>query len=221
MESHAQHASFEIPDVHDDGHQGIQRIVNGEQTQDYEAVGLLNGDCTATLIGSRFVLTAAHCVENGNGGFMGDRAATFEVGGQTYRSQKITVHPDYDPNNFDAGNDIAIIELRQDVVGVEPMEIMRDRPEVGTIMTLVGFGEGGTSRFGYDPNDNGKQAGDTELERVTNSHIWWNFDSHNEANTAPGDSGGPGHHHSWWSAPHRRGDFGRNGRRASAWRSVL
>lgn len=184
-------SSYDIPNVTQVGEQGVKRIVNGEQTDDFAAVGLFDGICTGTLIGSKYVLTAAHCVEAQGGGFIGDRSATFEVGGRIYRSERIHVHPDYNPNNFDAGNDIAIIELRQDVVGVEPMEIMRTRPNVGTIMTLVGFGQGGTSRDGYDPNDNGKQAGDTELERVTNTHLWWNFDSHNEANTAPGDSGGP------------------------------
>jgi subtilisin-like proprotein convertase family protein len=184
-------STYDIPDITQAGEQGVKRIVNGEQTNDFAAVGLFDGVCTGTLIGSKFVLTAAHCVEAQGGGFIGDRSATFEVGGQTYNSEKIYVHPNYDPNNFDAGNDLAIVELRQEVVGVDPMEIMRTRPNVGMIMTLVGFGEGGTSRDGYDPNDNGKQAGDTELERVTNTHLWWNFDSHNEANTAPGDSGGP------------------------------
>ena len=168
------------------------RVINGESTSDYAAVGIVNNGCTGTLIAPDVVLTAAHCVEASGGGYIGDTEGTFEVNGQVYNTTKITVHPDYNPNNFGAGYDIAIMKLDRAVEGVTPHDINRTVPVVGQTLTLVGFGETGSSSSGGSNGDFGnKTVGQTAIDEVTQTHVSWNFDSHNESNTAPGDSGGP------------------------------
>lgn len=182
-------ANLEIMSAHKDSVQA--RIVNGQETDAYEAVGVVNGGCTGTLIAADVVLTAAHCVESENGGFIGDQEGTFEVNGQLYKTTKVTVHPNYDPNNFSAGFDIAIMKLDRPVDGITPHDINREVPTVGQTLTLVGFGESGKSTSGSNNDFGNKHVGETQIDTVTENHVSWQFDSHNESNTAPGDSGGP------------------------------
>ena len=133
-----------------------QRIVNGSPTSSYESVGIVNNGCSGTLISPTHVLTAAHCTVG-----MSDRSGTVEIGGQTYRTERIIEHPQYNDNRFDAGYDLAIMELDRPVVGVAPTPILRTAPQVGQLLTLVGFGEGGTSQGGSLGDFGNKRVGTT------------------------------------------------------------
>lgn len=168
------------------------RIVNGTATNDYPSVGKV-GDtggygCSGTLIAPQYVLTAAHCAEG-----VSDTAGRFFVGGQEYRTTKVYVHPNYNPNRLgqDGANDIAIFKLDRPVTNVTPTPINRTAPAVGQLLTLVGFGGGGTGTTGHTGDYGTKRVGTTPIDQVTAQTIFWNFDNNNESNTAPGDSGGP------------------------------
>ena len=165
----------------------VARIVNGQSTSDFAAVGIVNNGCTGTLIAPNAVLTAGHCIED-----MSATSGTFEVGGKTYATANMIAHPNY---NGEIGNDnsadIAIMILQEDVTGIVPMQINRTTPEVGQLLTLVGFGGQGTGSAGHDGSFGNKNVGTTPVDEVSPGLISWRFDNESESNTAPGDSGGP------------------------------
>lgn len=91
--------------------QGDDRLINGEPADKaawpasvYASMG--NSRCTATVVGERVLLTAAHCVSN-NG------TASFKAGGNQY-SSKCTHAPGYDRSAWQAHHNALI----QGVLGI-------------------------------------------------------------------------------------------------------
>lgn len=168
----------------------LPRIINGQPTDDYEAVGIVGstswgGFGTGTLISPTHVLTAAHVADEI------DRATDgiFEIDGQVYATIAIFIHPDY--NSRTLANDIAILELAEPIVGIMPGTVFTDIPQVEDLLILVGYGANGDAS-GADGTFGTKLEGTTMIEAVTPTQIIWEFNNSDEANTAPGDSGGPG-----------------------------
>jgi hypothetical protein len=130
-------------------------------------------------------LTAAHCAlaigaeDNGY----------FELDGKVWFTFQIYVHPDYDP--ISAENDIAVLELEEEVTDVSPMPRLEFPPEVGDELAIVGYGAGGDAN-GEDGTFGEKMVAFTAVEFVDAIFVLWEFNDPDEGNTAPGDSGGPG-----------------------------
>ena len=181
---HADVSAIDTPGV-------TARIINGTVTTQFPSVGKV-GDasdygCSGTLIAPQFVLTAGHCAEG-----VSDTAGRFMIGNQEYRTTKVYLHPNYNIGQLgnDAANDIAIFKLDRPVTNVTPSPIYRSNPAVGQLLTLVGFGYGGTGTSGSDGVYGIKRMGTTPIDSVSSKLISWNFDNNSESNTAPGDSGG-------------------------------
>ncbi|MBM4356309.1 MAG: trypsin-like serine protease, partial [Deltaproteobacteria bacterium] len=172
-----------------------QPIIGGSPDTGHPAVGAVMTSstlCTGTLISSKVVVTAAHCMA---GGLV---PKWFTLGQDIYYpSTTLTItksipHPQYGQQPVDGYmldvHDIAVVILK-DKAPVAPMKF-RTSSLVGTegkAVTFVGFGKSSLyqNQSGYKYSV-GSTIGDV------NSQGFWNFtSSNNPKNTCVGDSGGP------------------------------
>lgn len=143
------------------------------------------GECTATLVGPRTVLTAAHCIK-------GKTSLYFQLDGKaSIKAQKIVPHPAWKPSQ-NVPNDIGLLILESSVTNIAPKPIRVDPVEVGDAMTLVGYGNYNYTKpdgsVGYKANGT-KRIGYNEISAIEPDKIW--YIELLGGGTAKGDSGGP------------------------------
>ena len=111
---------------------------------------------SGVLVGGRYVLTAAHLVDNALGG-------QFHINGQNYNMRSWVVANEFyargiddDPNPdqrvYGNGADLALVLLDRRVEGAGNLKakINRNRNEAGQTATIVGFGRGGSGSLGIN-----------------------------------------------------------------------
>ena len=149
-------------------------LIRGEYTYERPEVGSISG-CTATLVGPRLVVTAAHCLGYGTRNTPG-RYGSFEIRRRSGDSQRFSIERYVSYGSNVGPDDVAIIRLATAVPAevATPARLASVNPDAGAGVTIYGYG---CQRRGT------RSSWAKQKVRVT-----WGRSS---ANLCPGDSGGP------------------------------
>ena len=170
-----------------------QSIIGGTPagSDDSEVFGMMlhmgnsGGICTATLIGARTLLTAAHCVE-ADSIYATNTADIWSTPQSSFiKAKEWRQHPSYNPNNTGAGYDIALVLLEKAPGGKQKQWNMANISSlVGKSARLVGYGVRDDRQ-----TDGEKYEVTVGISDVDNLLV--TFDQTKNKGACFGDSGGP------------------------------
>lgn len=177
------------------GRHDVDEVTYVELGREYGAtVGTFSGGC-GTLVRPTWVVTAAHVAD---GDWFED---WMDIGGKRYTIERKIIHPDYLLQDG-IRHDIALIELSEPVLDVEPARIYRGTDEVGKDIWFAGTGWAGTGLHGmvdeHINRDRIMRAAQNRVSGTGREYIEFVFDGPDsedalpyEGISGPGDSGGP------------------------------
>lgn len=146
-------------------------------------------DGAGVLVGSQWVLTAAHVASLFDSGYI----RTAHIAGERIPIADVIIHPEW---TMGGPHDIALVRLQRQITTVTPVELYQGTDEKLKTVRFVGWGDTGDGQTGVVTQDGLMRFADNVISDVDDAHLYFRFDSPPEALelegvSGPGDSGGP------------------------------
>lgn len=120
-----------------------------------QTTSVQNSTCGASFLGDKWVLTAAHCVEDVNVNSLRVNVGEYDLSDGAENATKINsifIHPDYNQGAF-FNNDIALIELAESLnipaVTLADANMTSNLASMASYATVIGWG----NQIAYGPDD--------------------------------------------------------------------